>query len=385
MTSVLLRSILTPSAVLQLSIGWAAVLFFRLGSAFFQPPQATATLSFILVAIVVVIICAAFGVVTQAEYLAQRLGDPYGTLILTSSIVLIEVILIAAVILGPGEHPTIARDSVMAVSMIILNLVVGLALIVGGLRHNTLHVNRTGIASYLGVLLPLLIIGLVLPGFIGVDGQYSMGQALPIAVMTMLVYGLFLVFQIGRQRTDFQEPTELTINRQRDDVPPPPEQRSSIGQIFRVHRSEILARTLLLVATVLPIVLLSQQMATYLDTLLDWAGAPVALSGIVIATIVFLPETVTTVRAAYAGEMQRVSNLCHGALVSTVGLTIPVVLIIGMLTGQPVVLGESSAHLVLIAVSLLLTFASFLGGRPTVVHGMAHLMTFAVYILTVMS
>lgn len=385
MTSVLLRSILTPSAVLQLSIGWAAVLFFRLGSAFFQPPQATATLAVILVAIVVVIICAAFGVVTQAEHLARRLGDPYGTLILTSSIVLIEVILIAAVMLGPGEHPTIARDSVMAVSMIILNLVVGLALIVGGLRHNTLHVNRTGVASYLGILLPLLTVGLVLPSFIGADGQYSMGQALPIAVMTMLVYGLFLVFQIGRQRTDFQELTELTTTNQRDEAPAPPEQRSSIGQILRVHRSEILARTLLLVATVLPIVLLSQEMAAYLDTLLDWAGAPVALSGIVIATIVFLPETVTTVRAAYAGEMQRVSNLCHGALVSTVGLTIPVVLIIGMVTGQPVVLGESPAHLVLIAVSLLLTFASFLGGRPTVVHGMAHLMTFAVYILTVMS
>lgn len=164
-----------------------------------------------------------------------------------------------------------------------------------------------------------------------------------------------------------------------------PEQRSGIGHVLRVHRNEILSRTLLLVATVLPIVLLSHDMATYLDTLLDRADAPVALSGIVIATIVFLPETVTAVRAASAGEIQRVSNLCHGALVSTVGLTIPVVLIIGMLTGQPVVLGDSPANLVLLAVSMLLTFASFLGGRPTVVHGMAHLMTFAVYLLTVLT
>lgn len=202
MTSALLRNILTPSAILQLTIGWAAVAFFRLGSELFQPPQATGTLVVILVAIVAVTICAAFGVVAQAEHLARRLGDPYGTLILTLSIVLIEVILIAAVMLGPGEHPTIARDSVMAVSMIILNLVVGLALIVGGLRHNKLHVNRTGVASYLGVLLPLLTVGLALPAFIGDDGQYSLGQAIPIAAITILVYGLFLVFQTGRNRAN---------------------------------------------------------------------------------------------------------------------------------------------------------------------------------------
>ncbi|OAV59884.1 calcium:proton antiporter [Enteractinococcus helveticum] len=385
MTSALLRSILTPSAILQFIIGWAAVVFFRLGSTFFQPPQKTVALVIILVAIVAVIICAAFGVVTQAEHLARRLGDPYGTLILTMSIVMIEVILIAAVMLGPGEHPTIARDSVMAVSMIILNLVVGLALIVGGLRHAKLRVNRTGVGAYLGILLPLLTVGLVLPAFIGDDGQYSVGQAIPIVAMTILVYGLFLYFQTGRQRTDFQEPTVSANLDPAERGTVTTEQRSSIGQILRVHRSEILARTLLLVATVLPIVLLSHDMATYLDTLLDRAGAPVALSGIVIATIVFLPETVTTVRAAAAGEMQRVSNLCHGALVSTVGLTIPVVLIIGMVTGQSVILGESPAHMILLAVSLLLTFASFLGGRATAVHGMAHLMIFSVYILTLMS
>ena len=385
MTSALLRTIFTPAAILQLIIGWAAVVFFHFCSAFFQPPHTTGTLVAILVAIVGVIICAAFGVVTQAEHLARRLGDPYGTLILTLSIVLIEVILIAAVMLGPGEHPTIARDSVMAVSMIILNFVVGLALVVGGIRHAKLRVNRTGVASYIGVLLPLLTVGLALPSFIGVDGEYSMGQAIPIAAMTILLYGVFLYLQTGRQRSDFQEPTASANLNSSDDAAITLQQRSSIGQILRVHRSEILTRTLLLIATVLPIVLLSHDMTTYLDSLLDRAGAPVALSGIVIATIVFLPETVTAARAAYAGEMQRVSNLCHGALVSTVGLTIPVVLIIGMFTGQSVVLGESPAHLVLIAVSLLLTFASFLGGRPTVVHGMAHLMTFAVYILTVMT
>ncbi len=383
MNSVLFRSMLTPTAILQLVIGWAGVLLFRIGSQLFHPPQVTSTLLAILGGIVGVILCAAFGVVTQAEHLARRLGEPYGTLILTVSIVLIEVILIAAVMLGPGVHPTIGRDSVMAVSMIILNLVVGLALVVGAWRHATLHVNRTGAGSYVGVLLPLLTAGLVLPSVISDDGRYSTSHAIPIALMTTLVYGFFLFLQTGRQRTDFHEPRKCSNRNMSNHSPAAQEQQSSIRQILHVHRNEVMARTLLLIATVLPIVLLSHDMARYLDTLLERVGAPVALSGIVIATIVFLPETVTTLRAAYAAQLQRVSNLCHGALVSTVGLTIPVVLIIGLVTGQPVVLGESPTNLVLLSLSLALTGVAFFNGRPTPMHGVGHLMIFGLYLLTV--
>src|SRR5699024_6610147 len=129
----------------------------------------------------------------------------------------------------------------------------------------------------------------------------------------------------------------------------------------QLHRSrgEILLRTVLLVATMVPIVLLAQDTAGYLDTLLSRVGTPAAVSGVIIAAIVFLPETVSTVRAALVGQFQRVSNLCHGALVSTVGLTIPVVLLIGLLTGQQVVLGETAAHVVLLAASLGMTGVSF--------------------------
>src|SRR5690606_36989405 len=109
-----------------------------------------------------------------------------------------------------------------------------------------------------------------------------------------------------------------------------------VTEVVARHRSEILLRIGLLVVTVLPIVLLSHDMAGLLDDGLGRLGAPVALAGVLIAMIVFLPESLTSVRAALAGEAQRVSNLCHGALVSTVGITIPAVLIIGLATGQTV-------------------------------------------------
>ena len=141
----------------------------------------------------------------------------------------------------------------------------------------------------------------------------------------------------------------------------------------------------MLIATVLPIVLLSRNMATLLDDGLDRLGAPVALSGILIAMIVFLPESITSARAALQGEIQRVSNLCHGALVSTLGLTIPAILIIGALTGQAVVLGETAPNLLLLGVTLMLSVTTLAAKKVTAMHGAAHLVVFAVYGIAVFS
>jgi len=77
--------------------------------------------------------------------------------------------------------------------------------------------------------------------------------------------------------------------------------------------------------------------------------------------------------------MQRVSNLCHGALVSTAGLTIPAVLTIGLLTGRPVLLAETPVDLLLLGLTLLLTLATFSARRLTALHGAAHLFVFALY------
>src|SRR5690625_4355883 len=146
--SALLRSILRPLAVVRLVVGWGTYLVVLALGAALHPPAPAPLLLVVLALIVGVILLCAFGVVHEAEALARRLGDPYGSLVLTLSIVLIEVILISAVMLGPGDHSTIGRDSVMAVSMIILNAVVGLSLLIGGLRHGDLTDNRTGASAY---------------------------------------------------------------------------------------------------------------------------------------------------------------------------------------------------------------------------------------------
>ncbi|MGW9626667.1 calcium:proton antiporter [Microbacterium sp. NPDC055521] len=373
--SILLRSVLTRTAVLRLVLGWGSFGALLALAPLVESHLPTPVLWLTLAAIVTIIIVCAFGVVTEAEHLAHRLGDPYGTLVLTLSIAAIEVILISAVMLGPGEHQTIARDSVMAVSMIIMNLVVGVALVVGGRRHPDRHANRAGVVTYLGVLVMLLAVAFALPVLLGDAGAYPPSAAIAVIVLVVLLYAFFLLRQLGARRADFQE---VGTAADAGDAPP----RSSVGLMPAEHRAEIIARTLLLLALALPIVLLSHDMAALLDDGLDRLGAPVALSGILIAMIVFLPETITTVRAALAGEMQRVSNLCHGALVSTAGLTIPAVLTIGLITGQTVVLAESPLNLLLLGLTLLLTLATFRARRARPVQGAAHLLLFVVYALT---
>ncbi len=384
--SATVRSILTRAAAVRLALGWGAFVTMMFAGPLVAPPVPAPLLIAALVFIVGVILVCAFGVVHEAEHLARRLGDPYGSLVLTLSIVLIEVVLIAAVMLGPGEHITIARDSVMAVSMIILNAVIGLSILVGGIKHGDLGHNRTGTSTYLAMLVVLSSLAFALPALIGSQGGYLPWQEAPIIVLTLGFYAFFLVRQMGPQAADFREvDPRLAVRVTGHDTAGPDTEQQGIGQVIAEHRAEVLLRMGLLVATVLPIVLLSHDMATLLDDGLGRVGAPVALSGILIAIIVFLPESITSVRAALQGEIQRVSNLCHGALVSTVGLTIPVVLVIGLLTGQNVVLAESPANLLLLGVTLVLSVATFAAKKVTAMHGAAHLVVFAVYGITVFS
>jgi Ca2+:H+ antiporter len=384
----LARTVLTRGTLTRLLLGWAAVVVLALAAPLLAAPLPSVALALVLAGIVAVIVIAAGGVVQQAEALARRLGDPYGTLVLTLSIVVIEVVLIAAVMLGPGEHAVIARDSVMAVSMIIMNLVLGLCLLVGGLRHGALAADRVGTSAYLVMLVALAALAFALPALLGTDGSYRPAQAVVVGGLTVALYVFFLWRQTGAQAAEFQE-AEPPVGRspELETAPAPAEAAATapLREILTAHRGELLARSALLIATVLPIVLLSHDMAGLLDDGLARLGAPVALGGVLIALIVFTPESLTALRAALGGEIQRVVNLCHGALVSTLALTIPTVLMIGLLTGTPVVLAESPTNLLLLGVTLAVSALTAASPRVTAIHGAVHLLLFAVYALALLS
>lgn len=323
-----------------------------------------------------IVVWSAFGVVHEAEELAEALGEPLGTLVLTLSIVIIEVALISAVMLGTKGVPTLGRDTMFAVLMIVLNGIVGLGLLIGGLRHHQQSYNLQGASAYLAVILPLTMIALVLPNFTTTTeaGTLSRAQSIFFSVFTIVLYGLFLWLQTGRHEGFFK---------------PVGEEEAAPAEAAMQHASASRARTGrlfgLLLANILPIVILSKGLAKLLDAGIEGLGAPTALGGIIIAVIVLTPEAISAIRAVSANQLTRAINLCLGAAASTLGLTVPAVLLIGLATGQAVVLGLSPANMILLALTLFLNTLTFSGPRTTMLEGAVHLSIFCVFLVLVFS
>lgn len=357
-------------------VAWLTVVVFATGPAFVDV-QVHQSLWGALVSVwlLSVIIWCAFGVVSEAEGLAAALGEPVGTLVLTLSIVIIEVALVGAVMLGGSQVPTLGRDTMFAVLMIVLNGVVGIGLMIGGVRHHQQSFNLQGASSYLAIIIPLSLIALVLPNFTtsAAHGRFSLVQAICFSTFTILLYGLFLWLQTGRHRGFFRPL----------DAPGDGVDDASIAAAQASAR--FLPRVMLLLLNIMPIVLLSKSLAGQLDAAIAHLGAPAAFAGIIVAMIVFTPEGISALKAVSKNELTRAINLCLGAAASTVGLTVPAVLTIGLATGQIVVLGLSSANMVLLCMTLLLNTLTFSGIRTTMLEGAVHLSLFLVFIVLVFS
>lgn len=366
---------------------WAIVaIFYGFGDSFLGDSMTSGIAIMVFIALLATIVGAAFGVVEEADELAHKLGEPYGTLILTLSIVSIEVILISAVMLGPGEFPTIGKDSIFSVMMIIMNLVIGLCILLGGLKYGEQEYNAQGTMSYLGMIIMLGGLSMLLPNFIegSGGGMFTTVQAITLSGFILILYALFLSFQMTTYRHLYIQPKQGFMEipfLERYGIAEPEDEPGNDQS--ENGRFEMITRSVVLIATILPIVLLSHHMATVVDYGIKAADLPPLLGGVLIATIVFTPESMTAVKAALNNEFQRAINLCHGAFVSTVGLTVPAVLIIGLISGKEVLFGLTSTETILFVITLLLSLMTFLGKRTTPFIGIMHFVLFAVFIMLI--
>jgi len=287
----------------RLVIAWGTLAAFILfGEAWLADLASMVKSTALLFWLFVVILWCAFGVVEQADHLSELLGEPLGTLVLTLSIVTVEVALIAAVMLDSHAGPALGRDTMFAVLMIVLNGVVGLALLLGGLRHGEQSYNLQGAVAYLAIIVPLSVIALVLPSFIlsTSDGTLTKTQSFFFSLFTILLYGVFLAVQTIRNRTFFVEPLAVAVAEPKDNLRK--YDRSSLGKVGR--------HALLLIVMILPIVLLAEQLAKLIDHGIAVLNAPPAMGGVLIALIVFTPEAMSALRAALGNQLQRTVNLC---------------------------------------------------------------------------
>jgi Ca2+:H+ antiporter len=345
-----------------------SVLFFAVATALgvtFTPSAAGLVFA---VALLVILFGTVFAAVHHAEVIAERIGEPYGTLLLTLAVTVIEVALIATIMLGDKPVPTLARDTVFAVVMIVCNGLVGICILAGGLRYREQDIQVTGSSLYLSVLAVLATITLVMPNYtLTTPGPvYSAGQLGFVSVVTILLYGVFLYTQTVRHRdyfiresASFADDGTLTSNRM-------------LG-----------LSSLLLLVSLLAVVLLAKKFSLVVDFTTAQIGAPPAFAGVLVALLILLPESVAAVAAARKNELQKSVNLALGSSLATIGLTIPAVAVVAFALDKQLVLGLNEQEMVLLVLTFVLSMLTFGTGRTNILSGLVHVVVFAVFVFMV--
>lgn len=321
--------------------------------------------AFILVWLFAVILLSAFAIVHHAESLAILLGEPLGTLVLTLSVIGVEVLMISTVMLTGETKPAIARDTMFSVVMILLGGMTGVSLLLGGLRHHEQSYNLQGTTAYLALIIPLAVLGLVLPHFTTTTTGPTLSplQSGLLAVMCVGIYIVFLAVQTSRHR-------EFFVHHNADEL---------------LHGEHQVVSTpyhaLFLLLYILPLVILAKELAVPLDYGTRVLGAPAALSGFLVAILILSPEALSAVAAARRNQLQRAINILLGSVLATIALTVPAILTIGLITGKVIYLGLDIVNIILLVTLLALSIITFSNSRTNILLGAVHLLLFFAYVM----
>lgn len=312
------------------------------------------------------LIATVFAAVYHAEIVAHRVGEPFGTIVLAVAVTVIEVALIVSLMLAPtADKAGLARDTVFAAVMIVCNGIVGLCLLAGGARHREQGFQVAAASAALAVLAALTVLSLVLPDYTtSAPGPYfSKSQLIFAGVASLVLYGSFIFVQTVRHRDYF-----LPLDGGTDEHAAPPSDRAALISLG------------LLLACLVAVVGLAKSLTPMLEAGVAWLQAPKAAVGVVIATLVLLPEGVSALKAARANRLQTSLNLALGSALATIGLTIPAVVAVSLLFNEPLALGLGPKDQLLLALTLFIGVITLGTGRTTVLQGIVHLAIFATFL-----
>jgi Ca2+:H+ antiporter len=318
--------------------------------------------------LLVILFGTVFAAVHHAEVIAHRIGEPYGTLLLTLAVTIIEVALIATIMLGEKEVPTLARDTVFAVIMIVCNGLVGICIFIGGLSYREQDFQVSGANVYLSVLFTMATITMILPNYtLTTPGPiYSEAQLEVVSVATILLYGVFLYTQTSRHRDYFvRDAAGLG-----DDAEP-----ISIGMLG--------LDLALLLLSLIGVILLAKKFSLVVDATAAAIGAPPAFAGVVVALLILLPESVAAVSAARKNDLQKSINLALGSSLATIGLTVPAVSVAAFTMDKRLELGLNGQNTVELVLTFALSMLTFGTGRTNILFGLVHMVLFAIFVFLV--
>ena len=369
------------SLLLPLLIGLGALAAIELGGTMaWLLVQPTATVLSGLVLLSSVVLLLSNSVAAQADRVAELVGQPYGTLVLTGAVMTIELALVASTMLTGEANPTLARDSMFSVVMIALTGVTGLCNVIAALRSRRISVsdrldssqlaapNMLGALTYFDLITTMCVLALVIPNFSPStpEANFSPTENAVLAVVALGVYSVFITAQISSYRDLYTEVEDALDGN------------AGSGKAGAPIELPLGQAALLLAAGLLVVCLIAESMGRLIETGIHDLGLPSSLAGVLVALLILAPEAFNAIRAASQGEVQRSINTLYGSVVATVSLTVPAVLLLGAITGTDVILGLDPLNMVLLVLTLMILNPR---ARLTGIEGMMKLVIFLFWIL----
>lgn len=321
------------------------------------------TLWGLLLIILAAVIGVAFRIAHHAEVLAMRFGEPYGTLILTLAAVSVEVVIL--VVLLQGEpNPTLARDTVFAAVMFDINGILGLAAIVGGMKHGSSKYNVDSANSFIAMLLVAIGVGMFIPDFVP-EAKWQIYSVFSIGIMAIM-YLAFLRLQTVEHRKFFEYSSE-DAEEAHDEVNSP----------NSLHVAVMLGAIVL-------VGLLSEVLSVLLDAGLAGSSLPKSIPAVLVALISASPEILTALKAAKQDRMQTTVNIALGASLATVLLTLPVIEAIALFNGERIDMALTPIQGGMLLLTFLAVMNNLHDGETNAIEGISHFVLFAAFIALVM-
>lgn len=315
-----------------------------------------------LSAIFGVIAYLAMGVAHHAEALAEKYGEPYGTLILTLSAVLVEVLMIG-IMMSHSDNPFLARDTIVSAIILDINGLLGLAAIIGGLKHGEQNFNFDSTNSYIGMLIVAIMLAMILPLFVTINPYFMI-------ILFVLMYIVFTRVQIKNHSYFFK----YNYKKDRNSTPEEMEGNVVDSSINGKYHATVL------ILSILSIGFLSELMSVFMGKGLVDSGLPIVIGALMVAIISASPELITAIKSASEDRMQTVVNIAFGASLATILLTVPAMMILSMVMGMDIDFALTQVQMILLGATILVSIVHFYDGQSNILEGYIHLLIFIIFI-----
>jgi len=312
------------------------------------------------IVLIVAIVFASMRVAHHAEVLAEKVGEPYGTMILTIAAVVVEVIILVIVTFHTAS-PTLVRDTIYSAVMLDMNGILGLAAVLGGLRHGEQPYNVDSGNTYIVMILTAIGVSMIVPGFLPADARTA--YSIFTIVTMVLLYGMFLRLQTTQHSYFFSY------------------SYAGSGVTGPCHPGSTRTSLILLVGGIALIGLLAEVMAKTMTAGLAGTGVPPVVAAVVVAFVAASPEILTAVRAALADRMQPVVNIALGASLSTVILTVPIMEALALFKGELLQIALSPVQTVMVLLTLAVAAINLHDGESNAIEGTTHFVLFAAFLM----